>query len=95
MNLALFAQLVLRASAAGEVVCHQHRALLGLQELEQLGARHQQLAAQCPARFEFTALNEPVHAEVIDAKQVSGFLNGIGQPPGLRRLFRVFGGLRW
>ena len=53
-----------------------------LQELEQFGAWHKQFATQRPAHFQFTALNEPVHTEIIDAQQVGGFLNGIGQPAG-------------
>src|ERR1017187_2033275 len=68
-------------------------ASLGFQEFQQFGARDQQLAAQCPAHFEFTTLDEPGNAEIIHAQQGGGFLNGIGEPLGGRGggLFFGFG----
>ena len=67
--------------------------LLGPQELEKFGSRHEELAAQCSASLEFAALNEPVHAEIIDAKQVGSFLHRIGQAFGLGRLLYRFDGI--
>ena len=57
------------------IVFQTWRFSLGFQELEQFCARHEQLAAKCPASLEFSALNQSVNAEIIDAKQIGGFLH--------------------
>lgn len=63
------------------------------QKPEKFGTRNKQLAAQGAAHFQFAALNEPIDAEIIHAKQVGGFLDGISEPFGLRWLGR-FGSVR-
>src|SRR5437763_5577929 len=52
----------------------------GFQQFKQFVARHEQLAAQCPTHFEFTPLDEAVNAEIIDAQEISGLLDGIREP---------------
>ena len=56
------------------------RSSFALQQFEQFGARHQQLAAQGTAWLQLSALNQPVNAEIVDAKHGCGFLDGISQP---------------
>src|SRR5438309_4738395 len=49
----------------------------GFQQLKQFVARNEQFTAQCPTHFEFTPLDEAVNAEIIDAQEISGLLDGI------------------
>ena len=56
-----------------------------LQQFEQFGAGHQQLAAQGTTRLQFPALNQPVNTEIVDTKHGCGFLDGIRQPFGSGR----------
>jgi len=87
-NTTSHSSLILKQKQTAEDQCDTKRSLrFRLQEFEQFGAWHEQLAAQHPADFEFAALNEPINAEIIDAKQVSRFLDGIGKPLGLPQRF--------
>src|SRR5207302_4490773 len=63
-------------------------ASFGFQQFKQFVARHEQFTAQCPTHFEFTPLDEAVNAEIIDAQEISGLLDGIREPLGC-------GGRRW
>src|ERR1017187_5902108 len=58
------------------------------QELEQFRTRHEEFAPQHPTRTQFAALDHPVDAEVVDARQLGGFLDGIRQPLGLHQSWR-------
>jgi hypothetical protein len=50
------------------------------QQPQKFCARHQQFAAKRTARPQFATLNEPINAEVVDAKKIGSLLNGIGKP---------------
>src|SRR6266480_3970471 len=54
----------------------------GLQQFEQLGARHQKFATQCSARLELSALNQPVDAEIVHTKHACCLLDGVSQSFG-------------
>jgi hypothetical protein len=58
------------------------------QELEQFRARDKEFAPQHPTRTQFAALDHPVDAEVVDAQQLGGFLDGIRQTFRLHQSWR-------